>query len=201
DRSLLEKFSLAAQSRPSPEDPQNLTSPPAETIQTPAPAAAPPMPQGICFIHNEAEGLYYCPNCNVWRCKEGAHVYNGVSVCPDCDSISFHIRQLVEQAEVMEEIVRPFSWELKQTLIFPFRHYLFSLVLWLLVWATAAIGEVASDFVNAPPLKNVFFGPMVGWIGKILAFALLGFVSTACILMKADGKERLDYTKINDYSV
>jgi hypothetical protein len=185
DRNLLEKFSSAAAAS-------------AQNEQIPAKKA---LPERICFIHEGIEGLFYCSNCNVWRCKECAHVYNGVAVCPDCDSLSIHADKLQEQATKEKEIARPFSWELKRALTFPFRHYVFTITVWLLVWVVAAVADSASDIISSPPLKEIFLGPMVGRVGKFLAFSLLGCISTACLIARSDGREGWEISKIDDYSV
>src|SRR5215216_6646701 len=98
DKNLLERFSSAAQ-----------TAPAEESLRP---------PERICFNHAELEGLYYCFTCRVWRCKECAHVYNGVAVCPDCDTISTHASKIDEQPLVAEPL-KPFSYELKRAFSFP----------------------------------------------------------------------------------
>lgn len=189
---LLERFSAAAHNGSAPAD---------IPAEQPEPAGAYELAAQVCFQHDQVAGLYYCQYCNKWRCKECAHVYEGVAVCPDCDTLSLHADKLYAQMHTQIEEERPYSWHLMRAATFPLRHYIFTTIVWLLVWIAGAAGEAASDLVNAPPIHAIVLGPMVGWVGKGLAFMVLGIFATGCLLARADGKEGLDSNKIMDYSI
>jgi hypothetical protein len=181
DKNLLDKFSSAAKTIPAPDKCASA--------------------ERICFIHEGKEGLYYCPNCNVWRCKECAHVYNGVGVCPDCDSFSVHFSKREEQITKREEPPKTFSWEIKRAFSFPFRRYISTLLIWLAVWMTAVVGDGTADMMSSRSIKEIILGPMVGLVGKLFAFGLLASISTAFMIARSDGREGWESSKIEDYSI
>lgn len=181
ESSLLEKFSAAATARSSP--------------------GGLSVPERRCFIHREIEGLYYCPNCRVWRCKDCAHTFEGVGVCPDCDSLSLDASKVQQLGQRAEEAKRPFRSHLARALSYPLRHPVFTVVTCLVVWLTGGIVQVLSEAAEAVPLSDVLTGPMVRWSGTVVAFSVAGAVAMTRLLARANGHESWKGQRVEDFSI
>lgn len=154
-----------------------------------------------CINHKETEGLYYCRQCHTWRCKTCARTFESVAICVDCDSLAIHATQFDQMSQVTVDNARPYSWRLRRALTYPFRHFLFTIGACLAVLLSAALAHVLTDAGAAIPLQSVLTGPMVGWTGNAIAFAVAGAIAMNRLIVRVDGEESWRWEKIQDFSV
>lgn len=160
-----------------------------------------PIPERRCFLHKDIEGAYYCPTCQAWRCKRCARTFDGVAVCPDCDSLSIEAGKLEELSQKTEEAQRPFSSQLLRALTYPLHHPVFTLATCVIVWLTGGIVQVLSEAADVVPLWQVLTGPMVRWSGTVLAFSVAGAVAMTRLLARANGNESWKGLRLEDFSI
>lgn len=149
----------------------------------------------VCFQHEDLEGKYYCEVCQVWRCKDCVNLYQTAAVCPDSDSLCLTQEKFAEQSRAHIRRQTPYATELRQALTFPLRHYYFSLIVWGVVWFTAAGGDMISDFLNSPSIILLLIGGRVGMIGSFLALFVLGSISSGYLMRRANGEEITSFAK------
>jgi hypothetical protein len=154
-----------------------------------------------CINHQDREGLYYCRQCDTWRCKTCARTFESVAICVDCDSLAIHAIQFDQMSEASIEKARPYSWRLLQAVTYPFRHFIFTAGACLSVLLSAALAHVLTDAGAVIPLQSVLTGPMVGWTGNAIAFAVAGAIAMNRLIVRVDGEESLRWEKIQDFSV
>lgn len=152
----------------------------------------------ICIKHRDRSGDYYCPNCRVWRCKDCARVFDGVAVCQSCDSLSISTRRLDEQQQVRTNSDRAFFPHLMRSLTFPFRRLLLPLSLVLVAWPLSSAIDSFAYGSDSPGFIKLLTGPLNLGVGVVVAFAIISIAMTACLITRANGKEGLLLSDLDD---
>lgn len=204
DNKLIAKFSAAANAQtPQTSETESLSIDSPTQLNTanntsPIPSINPLDIPRNCFNHIAEEGKYFCPVCCHWRCNQCVKTYGGVAVCPDSDSFCLTIEKLTEQVQAQSKKAITYKTFLIQATVFPFRKWLSSLILWIVIWGLAAFLQLLTNIANTPPIGKIFFGPFVDVSPCAICFLFLSSIATQYLLNRVHGKETLKFLSFSE---